>query len=86
MNIVDQIMDATQSEGGKVLQALLKDMKLKSYHGLTIHIKSDKDFKFKLHDKKVKGKSGNKVVSNIPVSIDMKIRIEPDINIELGGK
>lgn len=87
MNIKDvnfTVLDMIQTGGGKVLQSLLKGLKIKSYHGLTIHIKSDPGFKFKLHDKKVKGKDGNKVISNIPVPINIKIHINPEIDIMLG--
>ena len=84
MGLKETIIDIIQDKGGEILQALLKGLKLKSYHGLTITIKTDPDFKFKLHDKKVKGKAGNKVISDMPIPIDIKIRIEPNINIMLG--
>lgn len=86
MGLKETLIDIIQSKGGEILQALLQGLKVKSYHGLTITIKSDPGFKFKLHDKKVKGKSGDKVISDIPVPIDIKIKINPNINIMMGEK
>ena len=32
MGIEEQILDAIQKQGGKIAQAVLKDLKLKSFH------------------------------------------------------
>ena len=86
MGITDQIIDAIQQQSGKIIQALLEGLKVKSYQGLTVHIKSDEGFKFRVHDKKVKGKAGDKVISTIEMPIDITIKIDPKIELMLGEK
>ena len=86
MGIIEQVVDEIQKKGGELIQALLKDLKVKSFHGLEIQIgdttikppkisiKSD-NFKIKVIDK-----SNGKAISDIPIPIDINIDI-PEIAI-----
>ena len=83
MGIEEQILDAIQKQGGKIAQAVLKDLKLKSFHTIKIEmapmtidppvIKVTSD-KFKL---KVIDKSTGDAISDIPIDLDIEVKIKP---------
>ena len=89
MGIQEQIIDAIQKQAGKVIQTLLKDLKIKSFHGIRINVGKtvihppkvrikSKGFKVKLIDK-----STGEAISDIPIPLDIKINISPiEINID----
>ncbi len=89
MGIAEDVLDSIQKGGGKLVQTLLKDLKIKSFHGINIdigdmvfkppkiHVKADK-FKIKIIDK-----STGKPISDIPIPIDISIDIPP-ITISVG--
>jgi hypothetical protein len=88
MSIKEQIINAIQEKGGELIQVLLSDLKIKSFHDIdveigntiikppTINIKTDK-FKIKLIDK-----STGKAISDIPIPMDIEIDI-PEIKISV---
>lgn len=88
--IEDTIKNYIQKKAGEVLQSLLKDVKIKSFHSIQIEIAeiSIKSNNFKI---KVIDKSTGKPISDIPIPINTKIKIkpiviEPNMDIMLGKK
>jgi len=73
------VQDEFQKLVGGLVQYLTGGTLIKTFHGLTIHIKTDEKFKVKYIDK-----STGKPTSTIPMDIDSKIRIIPNINIKIG--